>query len=221
MPQALAQRGRWVKDERAALTAGWKAALDAAARKNPPDPAWVSHCIDRAKDARTIVLNEYTLFPEHCSFESPDLYFGSAPRPGSAGSRAPPWRQARASGQTGHGRRRRRRLHVQQSCRRAPCVGHARPAGSLCRHEQCHVGGGPAQHACHVSGWARIEEQRPSLHPPWKTPAFEEICKAAGGYGERVEDPASLPGALERACRSSREGRQALLNVVCGPGGSA
>jgi acetolactate synthase-1/2/3 large subunit len=53
-------------------------------------------------------------------------------------------------------------------------------------------------------------------------PAFEEICKAAGGYGERVEDTASLPGALERAMSVvNDERRQALLNVVCGPGGTA
>src|SRR5262249_37498240 len=77
-PDLVAARRRWVADERAALTAAWKGARDAAARKTPPDPAWVSHCIDRAKDADTIVINEYTLFPEHCTFEAPDLYFGSS-----------------------------------------------------------------------------------------------------------------------------------------------
>jgi acetolactate synthase-1/2/3 large subunit len=55
-----------------------------------------------------------------------------------------------------------------------------------------------------------------------KLPAFETICEAAGGYGERVEDPAALPGALERALAVvANEKRQALLNVICGPGGSA
>ena len=55
-----------------------------------------------------------------------------------------------------------------------------------------------------------------------KLPAFEKICEAAGGYGERVDDPAALPGALERALAVvNNEKRQALLNVICGPGGSA
>ena len=55
-----------------------------------------------------------------------------------------------------------------------------------------------------------------------KLPAFEKICESAGGYGERVDDPASLPGALERAMAVVKnEKRQALLNVICGPGGSA
>jgi acetolactate synthase-1/2/3 large subunit len=65
-----------------------------------------------------------------------------------------------------------------------------------------------------------------SNDPPFvrlgKLPAFEQICAAAGGYGERVEDPAALPGALERAMAVVKhEGRQALLNVICGAGGTA
>ena len=44
---------------------------------------------------------------------------------------------------------------------------------------------------------------------------FEMICEAAGGYGERVEDPAAGPAALERALHAVRvEKRQALLNIV-------
>ncbi|MBV1906398.1 MAG: thiamine pyrophosphate-requiring protein [Pseudomonadales bacterium] len=43
---------------------------------------------------------------------------------------------------------------------------------------------------------------------------YELLCQAAGGYGERVEDPADLPAALERALKAVSEGRQALLNLV-------
>jgi len=47
-------------------------------------------------------------------------------------------------------------------------------------------------------------------------PAFEQVCVAAGGYGERVEDPAVLPEALQRAVRAvTVEKRQALPNVIC------
>ena len=81
-------RRRWVADERAAISAAAEASCNAAARKHPLDPVWVSHCIDRAKDARCIVINEYTLFPDHCRFEFPDLYFDRAPRPASAGDPA-------------------------------------------------------------------------------------------------------------------------------------
>jgi acetolactate synthase-1/2/3 large subunit len=76
--ETVALRRRWVDDDRAALAASWKAAVDSAARKNPPDPIWVSRCIGRAKEPHCIVINEYTLFPEHCTFDAPDLYFGSS-----------------------------------------------------------------------------------------------------------------------------------------------
>ena len=75
--------------------------------------------------------------------------------------------------------------------------------------------------AMYPGGLASRSNDPPFIHLG-KLPAFEDICKAAGGYGERVEDPASLPGALERAMSVvNDEGRQALLNVICGPGGSA
>jgi acetolactate synthase I/II/III large subunit len=41
--ETVALRKRWVEDERAKLVASWKAAVDSAARKIPPDPIWVSH----------------------------------------------------------------------------------------------------------------------------------------------------------------------------------
>jgi acetolactate synthase-1/2/3 large subunit len=47
------------------------------------------------------------------------------------------------------------------------------------------------------------------------SPDFEHIVKASGGHGERVENPADLPGAIERAMTAVREGRQAVLNVIC------
>jgi acetolactate synthase-1/2/3 large subunit len=46
--------------------------------------------------------------------------------------------------------------------------------------------------------------------------AFDRVCEASGGYGERVEDPAELPEALARAVHAVQvEKRQALLHVVC------
>lgn len=43
---------------------------------------------------------------------------------------------------------------------------------------------------------------------------YEAICTAAGGMGERVEDPADLPGAIERGLKAVADGRQALLNLI-------
>ena len=44
---------------------------------------------------------------------------------------------------------------------------------------------------------------------------YEMVCQAAGGYGERIEDPEEVPAAIARALQVVRtEKRQALLNVI-------
>lgn len=53
-----------------------------------------------------------------------------------------------------------------------------------------------------------------SLRP---APDYAMIARASRGHAERVEDPAELPGALARALDATREGRQALLDVVVAP----
>ncbi|MGB5755571.1 MAG: thiamine pyrophosphate-dependent enzyme [Acidimicrobiales bacterium] len=52
-----------------------------------------------------------------------------------------------------------------------------------------------------------FSDLRPSLD-------YELVCQAAGGMGERVDDPADLPNALERGLKAVAEGRQALLNLI-------
>ena len=67
----------------------------------------------------------------------------------------------------------------------------------------------------HPDGWAAATKTVPlsSLAP---SPRYEEIIRAFDGYGERVEAPDALPGALRRALKAVREERrQALLNVIC------
>jgi acetolactate synthase-1/2/3 large subunit len=63
-------------------------------------------------------------------------------------------------------------------------------------------------------GWAARTKSFPfsDLSPALD---FEHDVRAAGGYGERVESPEQVPGALERALHAVRdEGRLALLNMV-------
>ena len=48
------------------------------------------------------------------------------------------------------------------------------------------------------------------------SPQFELTAQACGAYAERVDEPAELPGALERGLKAVKEDkRQALLNVIC------
>ncbi len=221
--ELLALRRRWVEDERATLTAAWRKSLDAAARKSPLDPAWVSHCIGRAKGAHAIVINEYTLFPEHCAFESADLYFGSSSASGLG------WGAGAALGA---------KLARPQS----PVIA-VLGDGAYMFSNPAAVHHASALHDLPVlfvvmnnAMWGAVDRSTRAMYPgglasrsndpPFvklaRLPAFEQICEAAGGYGERVDDPELLPGALERALSVVQEQRrQALLNVICGPGGTA
>jgi acetolactate synthase-1/2/3 large subunit len=221
--KTISARREWVKEERAKMTAAWKAAVDAAARKKEPDPVWVSHCIGRAKAPNTIVINEYTLFPEHCAFESPDLYFGSSSASGLG------WGAGAVLG-------------AKLARPESPVIAVVGD-GAYMFSNPAAVHHASAMHDLPVlfvvmnnGMWGAVQRSTLAMYPDGlasksnaqsfvslgKLPAFERICESAGGYGARVEDAAELPGALERALAVvERERRQALLNVICGPGGTA
>ncbi len=221
--EAAELRRGWIKKERVALVASWKAALESASHKYPPDPAWVSHCIEQAKDPHCILVNEYTLFVEHCSFEAPDLYFGSSSASGLG------WGAGAALGA--------------KLARPDSPVMAVLGDGAYMFSNPAAVHHAAALHELPVlfvimnnNMWGAVQRSTLAMYPNGyaakrnestfiqlgKLPAFEDICKAAGGYGERVDDSASLPSALERAMSVVKtEKRQALLNVMCGPGGSA
>jgi acetolactate synthase I/II/III large subunit len=220
---SIARRQRWIKDEREALTGAWKTAVDAGAHKMPLDPAWVSHCIERAKEPHSIVINEYTLFLEHCSFEFPDLYFGSSSASGlgwGAGAAlgaklARPDRPVMAV--LGDGAY----MFANPAAVHHASALHELPVLFVIMNNAMWGAVQRSTLAMYPDGLASKSNEPPFVGLP-KLPAFEKLCEAAGGYGERVEDPASLPGALQRALTVvTNERRQALLNVICGPGGTA
>ena len=71
-----------------------------------------------------------------------------------------------------------------------------------------------AVHSFAKDGWAARGGVMPltELDPP---PDYEMVCRASGGWAEKVEDPAALPDMLQRALKVVREEkRQALLNVI-------
>jgi acetolactate synthase-1/2/3 large subunit len=220
---AVAQRRQRIAGERAALTGRVKAAVDAGAHKSPLDPAWVSHCIGRARDPRSIVVNEYTLFAEHCTFDEPDLYFGSSSASGLG------WGAGAALG-----------AKLARPDRQVIAVvgdGAYMFSNPAAVHHASALHGLPVLFVVMNNAmWGAVDRSTRAMYPDGRAaksndppfvqlkqlPAFERICEAAGGYGERVEEPAALPAALERALAVvANEKRQALLNVICGAGGTA
>lgn len=67
----------------------------------------------------------------------------------------------------------------------------------------------------HPDGWSAKDPDMP-LSQLESSPDYDRICTAFGGYGEKVERPEDLDGAIERALGAVKiEKRQACLNVVC------
>ena len=228
--RALAEAGKRLVDRQvvAERTKRWtaegarrRAAAAAAARRvqadSPIDMTWLSRCIGDVVDDGTIVVNEYDLQTTQTSFRRPGRYFAA---PASSGLG---WGLGAALGaklaspdQTvictvGDG------AYIFGAPTAAHFVARAsdlpvlfvvfnnRAWNAVKRSVRSHA----------PQGWSARTGLMPlsELDP---SPDYEMICQANGGYGERVEDPAALPDALQRALRAVRqERRQALLNVIC------
>jgi len=210
------RRSRWE-----AVHASTVAAAATRARtvqpESPMDMAWVSHCVGDLVDDQTIVVNEYDLDATQACFKRPGSYF-AAPSSGGLG-----WGLGAALGAklaapdktviccVGDG------AYIFGAPTAAHFVSRAynlpalfvifnnRTWNAVKRAVQTHA----------RDGWAVKTDSMPltALEP---APDYEMVCRASGGHGERVEDPAQLPEALARGLRIVKEEkRQVLLNVIC------
>jgi len=197
--------------------AGWLKLSGEAKSSRPIHPPWVSTCLAAARDPGSILVNEYTLLPEHCPSTRPGSFFGSSPAAGLG------WGAGAALG-----------VKLAEPDRQVVAVlgdGSYLFANPVAVHHAATVHRLPVLFVVvNNAMWGAVRratlgmypqgEAARSNRPPFidldELPAFEQVCAAAGGYGERVEDPAALPGALQRALKAvTVEKRQALLNVIC------
>ena len=210
-------RRRRVAERREAQQAAWRKLRDAAKSMRPIHPAWVSVCLAEQRDPGSILVNEYTLLNEHCGSNEPGGYFGSSPAAGLG------WGAGAALG-----------AKLAKPDRQVVAV---LGDGSYIFSNPVAVHHAAAMHDLPVlfivtnnAMWGAVRRATLGMYPQGEAsrsnrppfieldalPAFDQVCAAAGGYGERVEDPAELPGALKRALHAVNvEGRQALLDVIC------
>ena len=218
---AIAARRRHIAERREAMHAGWRKLRDEARGMRPLSPVWVSACLAEARDPESAIVNEYTLLPEHCPSVRPGSFFGSSPAAGlgwGAGAAlgvklAEPDRQVIAVlGDGSYLFSNPVAVHHASSLHRLPVLFVVVNNAMWGAVRRATLGMYPEGEAA--------RSNRPPFIDLDQLPAFEEVCAASGGYGERVEDPAELPAALERALHAVNvEKRQALLNVICQGGG--
>jgi len=200
-----------------ALRASWRKTLEAAATARPIDMAWASACVAGITDPESILVNEYTLMSEHYGSTRPGSYFGSSPASGlgwgggaALGARlAEPDRLVVAVlGDGSHLFGNPVAVHHASALHRLPVLFVIMNNSMWGAVRRAALGMYPQGEAA--------RSNKPPLIDLDELPAFEQVCVAAGGHGERVEEPAELPAALERAKHAvTVEKRQALVNVIC------
>ena len=210
-----ARRRRWSDAHRRQRQAWDEAAGNVSADK-PMDYLWISRCIGEALGEDDIAVTEISLDPTQAGFNRPGTFFshphsgvlGWAPGAALGAKLARPDRTVVcAMGDGSHVFGVPTATHFMSRACDLPVLFVIYNNGSWQRSREAAFRYAP-------DGWAARAENVPlcELEP---SPRFELICEANGGYGERVEEPGDLPGALQRALRAVRvEKRQALLNVI-------
>jgi acetolactate synthase-1/2/3 large subunit len=213
---AIKARGeRWAASHDKVRAAAKERGL-AGKDKQPLDKAWVSYCLEQLRDDDMTICSELGLDMSQFEFTQPQQYYGVS----TAGVLG--WGVGAALGA---------KLAAQDRTVVAtigdgsymfgvPEAGHwvsrkmNLPVLYIVWNNSRWNAVASATRSVYPDGWQEKTKTFPfsDLSPALD---FEMICQAAGGYGERVDDPAQVPAALERALHAVRvEKRQALLNIV-------
>jgi acetolactate synthase I/II/III large subunit len=221
--QDIAARRERIVAAREKARPALEASVARARALSPINPAWASHCIGQAKDDDTILINEYSLILRHATFKKIRTYFGT-PTAGGLG-----WGVGAAVGA---------KLAAPDKTVIATLGDGAYMFGNpTAGHQVARMLDLPILFIIFNNAmWEEVEGSSLRIFPDGQAartnrmpiahlgPAahYEHMMDIYGGYGERVETPEALPGALERALHAVRvEKRQALLNLIVGPRGGA
>jgi acetolactate synthase-1/2/3 large subunit len=181
------------------------------------DMAWVSRCVGDVVDGQTLVVNEYDLDATQAVFRAPGTYFGSPHASGLGwGLGAALGAKLAAPDHTvictvGDG------AYIFGAPTAAHWVSRAYglPVLWVVFNNRAWNAVKRSVNMYAPEGWAVRTGTMPlsELDP---APDYELVCRASGGHGERVEDPAALPDAIARGLSIVREERrQVLLDVIC------
>jgi len=176
---------------------------------------WLSACINKLLDERTVLINEYPAVLEEMVITEPGRYFGNASAGGlgwglgaALGVKlaAPDKTVIAALGDGAYMFGNPTAGHYVSEAMRLPVLF---IIANNARWAAVHR----STLATYPKGHAAAMKQPPfaTLEP---SPRFEHVIRASGGHGEAVKEPKELMPALERALKIVKEEkRQALVNV--------
>jgi acetolactate synthase-1/2/3 large subunit len=200
------------RDQRAAA----EARAEAAKHKTPLDKAWVARCLEQFRDANTIILNEIGLDTSQFALDTPGSFFtvsqagvlGWGIGAGLGAKLAAPDKTVISC--VGDGSY----MFGVPSAAHWAARRYNLPVLIIVWNNAKWSAVEGATRTVYPEGWAARTKSFPfsDLSPALD---FEHDVRAAGGFGERVDSPDQVMGALERALHAVRvEGRLALLNCV-------
>ncbi|MDT8397137.1 MAG: thiamine pyrophosphate-requiring protein [Pseudomonadales bacterium] len=203
----------------AGLSAQRRAKLNAlvasVANSAPIHPAWVAHCVNQAKSADTILVNEMGAPMDFLDLEKPRTYFSSSLAGGlgfglgaSIGARlgAPDQNVILIVGDGSY-------MFGCPTATHHAAKMRGLPTTTLVMNNARWNAVHRSTLGMYPDGLASREELMP-LVSLGDSPQYHEIMIACGGHGEKVDDPAQLPAALQRALAANARGQAALLNVI-------
>ncbi len=212
---AVDARRKRIEDRRAALDETRARLVEEARGMSPIHPAWTAHCLNQIKDDDAIIVNELGLPFEHIELDEPTSFLAGGGAGGlgrglgeALGAKlAAPERQVIAA--VGDG------SYMFCVPTAAHFVGRAEGLPTLTM-------------VSNNAEWFAVRRATTSMYPDGRaaksntlplvelapSPSFEKTIEACDGHGEKVEDPADLPAALERSFKAIDDGRSALLNIV-------
>ena len=209
------KRRQIILDMNQARRDGLAAVVREAETSKPIHPAWVAQCINEAKKPDTIIVNEIGVPLDFLNLEQPGTYFSSSLAGGLG------FGMGASLGAKLGATDRNVILIVGDGSYMfgVPTATHfvARAQGLATTTVIMNNRRWNAVHLSTLAMYPQGEAARADLMPLvdlGPSPDFEKIMEACGGQGEKVEDPAKLPGALERALEANDRGIPALLNVI-------
>jgi acetolactate synthase-1/2/3 large subunit len=215
-PGAVAARTAAVAAGHRERRAAWQAEILRQGSARTIGFAWVASCLEQVLDEDTIVVNEYPLDRRFIGFERPGSFFGQ-PHASGLG-----WGLGAALGVKLARREKTVIATVGDGSylftAPASChfVSRAQdlPLLVVIFNNQRWEAVTSSALGLYPDGWARRTGHF-ALSALTPSPRYEEMVRAFDGYGERVEDPAEVVPALKRGLAAVRDGRQALLNILC------
>jgi acetolactate synthase-1/2/3 large subunit len=195
--------------------------LEQAQNAAPIHPAWIAKCINDVKSGDAIISNELGVPAAFLDLDQPGCLMGGGGSAGGLGSSigaglgaklgAPDRQVITAVGDGSY------MFNVPSACHFVARAENL-PTLTIISNNSEWFAVRRATTGMYPDGRAAKSNTLPvvNLTP---SPNYEKIVESVDGYGEKVEDPADLPGAIERAMKAVDDGNPAVLNVVTQAGG--